>query len=108
MLWVIKKAPAGGSANYNNLEGDLDFALIRKILQFPDIVIEAAEAMFTSNLANYLYELAGLANRFYEEVPIMKDEDELRRNARLSLIDMVRVVLEKGLRLLGIKVLENI
>src|SRR3989344_2835227 len=105
---ILRKAPAGGSANYNNLEADLDFALIRKILQFPDIVIEAAEAMFTSNLANYLYELAGLANRFYEEVPIMKDEDELRRNARLSLIDMVRVVLEKGLRLLGIKVLTNI
>ncbi|MDO8574345.1 MAG: arginine--tRNA ligase [bacterium] len=105
---IIKKAPAGGSANYNNLEGDLDFALIRKILQFPDIVAEAAETMFTSNLANYLYELASLANRFYEEVPILKDENELRRNARLSLIDMVRVVLEKGLKLLGIEVLTNI
>jgi len=72
------------------------------------VVVEASEAVMTSGLAKYLYELASLANRFYEEVPVLKDEDELRRNARLNLIDMVRVVLEKGLGLLGIKVLEDI
>ena len=90
------------------LDGETDITLIRKILGFPDIVARAAELNAPSGLVSYLYRFASLVNRFYETTPILKDENEARRNARLALVFSAANVLRFGLGLLGIKTLEKI
>lgn len=95
-------------ADLKFLEKKEEVDLIRKILEFPDVVKEAHDTLLTSNLANYLYALAGLANKFYETTPVLKDEDGPRRSAKLELIFQVNKILERGLGFLGIKVLKNI
>ena len=56
-------------------------------------------------LGSYLYDLATLFMRFYEECPILKSEG-VARASRLQLCSLTADTLRTGLRLLGIEVLE--
>ena len=56
-------------------------------------------------LGSYLYDLATLFMRFYEECPILKSEG-VARVTRLQLCSLTADTLRTGLRLLGIEVLE--
>ena len=96
------------SEKINHLETDVEMALIRKLAEFPETIRRSAENLTTNNTAKYLYELANLANKFYEATPILIDKNTARRNARLILIDSVTSVMKNGLGLLGIKAPEKI
>ncbi len=87
---------------------DLEKSLMKKVLDFSDVVKLCAETYYTSHLAKYLFELAKLANGYYETVRILDDENMERKTARLMLIARVAQTIEKGLGLLGIKVPERI
>lgn len=100
--------PPTSNLQFSKLNSEIEFALIRKIIEFPDEVGRSAEILQTSSLANYLYKLAVLANRFYETTPVLKEADPLRRGALLALIGAVASVLESGLGLLGIEALQSI
>ena len=95
--WMIRKSDG------KELETEQDFLLIRKILNFPDIVSESAQMLLPNILALYLYELANLANTYYNSTPILKDKNKNRRKARLMLIGVAANVLRSGLNLLGIQ-----
>lgn len=86
----------------------VELSLIKKIMDFPEAVRRSGETCLTSQLALHLYELANLANRLYETLPVLKDEKKPRREARLLLIGTVNQVLKKGLGLLGIETAEKI
>jgi arginyl-tRNA synthetase len=110
---ILKKADFENIKNISRkdtelLEDDLDRALMLKIFEFPDIVKKSEDLLMTSVLANYLYKLASVANKYYETIPIIKDENENRKLARLILIKKASDVLKDGLALLGIEVLEKI
>ena len=90
------------------LESEIEFALIRKLAEFPETIRRSTENLTTNNIAKYLYELANLANKFYESTPVLTDENKSRRNARIILIDSVTSVMKNGLGLLGIKTPEKI
>lgn len=80
--------------------------LLLKILQLPEIVLAVAEECYPNQLCNYLYELAGLFMRFYENCPILKADQETKRS-RLALASLTANTLQQGLDLLGIKTLER-
>jgi len=108
---ILRKGEASGSRskpNISSLDRTTELALMRKLFEFPDVVMRAGELYSTSTLAVYLYKLAVTANKFYETTPILKDDDAARRAARLLLIATAARVLQKGLGLLGIKTLEKI
>lgn len=90
------------------LNKDIELSLMKKLIKFPEAVISAAETNLPNVLALYLYEFCNLANRFYESVPVLSEEDESTRSARLGLVGLTASVLERGLALLGIKALERI
>ncbi|MBI4085260.1 MAG: arginine--tRNA ligase [Candidatus Liptonbacteria bacterium] len=101
-------AKASVGKQVSSLDTDIEMALIRKIAEFPETVRRSAENFFTNNIARYLYELANLANKYYESTPILTDKNVDRRNVRLMLINSVAVVIKNGLGLLGIKAPEKI
>ncbi len=90
------------------LGNDAERALIRRLAEFPDAVARAAERLAPSVIAAYCYRLAVAANKFYETTPVLKDEDAVRRAARLGLAADAAEVLRTGLGLLGMGVLEKI
>lgn len=101
-------AESAPSPDFTKLGNPDELALIRKILEFPDVISRAGELYSTSILAGYLYKLAVAVNKLYESTPILKDEDVARRNARLALLGTAAHVLQRGLALLGIKTPEKI
>ncbi|HEX4104107.1 MAG TPA: arginine--tRNA ligase [Candidatus Paceibacterota bacterium] len=111
---VLRKAGEVGahdfarSQDFSALISDSGFALIRRIIEFPDVVVRAGELYSTSVLATYLYKLAVAMNKFYETTPILKDENAARRDARLVLLDTAARVLQRGLGLLGVRTPEKI
>lgn len=85
-----------------------ELGIMRKLVEFPYVVVQAAKDLAPNAVALYLYTLADLANGYYEATPILKDEDIKRRDARLALIGAVAGVLKRGLGLLGIETPEKI
>ena len=107
---IMRKAGGEQSSDIDprSLDSEPELALMRKIFEFPDVVVRAGETRSSSGLANYLYKLAVHANKFYETTPILKDDHEARRHARLALAGAAARTLKIGLDLLGIATLEKI
>ncbi len=105
---ILRKARMAKKADLELLDGETEIALIRKMVEFPEVVRRSAEILFTNGIAKYLYELANLANKYYESTSILMDKNINRRNARLVLIESVASVMKTGLGLLGIKAPEKI
>lgn len=80
--------------------------LAKHLLNF-GLSIEAVATEYRPNLmCNYLYELAGLFAKFYENCPVLKAEESQRRT-RLALCEVTARVLKQGLDMLGIETLEQ-
>lgn len=78
------------------------FELVKQIASFKNIVEKAALESAPSIVAKYLLGLAQSFNKFYSMEKI-NVEDEQIRNSNFSLSAATRIVLNEGLRLLGIK-----
>lgn len=86
---------------------ETEMAVMKKLFKFTES-IEQVVADYTPNLlSNYLFELAQNFNAFYEEMPILKEENSQVRDFRLNLIQATAQVLKNGLNLLGIEALEE-
>ncbi|KKT84648.1 MAG: arginyl-tRNA ligase [Candidatus Collierbacteria bacterium GW2011_GWA2_44_99] len=89
-------------------EKESEFALARKMMFFPVVILEAQKHNSPHLIAVYLEELAQLFNHFYNEVSIIGTEDANLRLSRISLIKSVATVIKNGLKLLGVKTPEKI
>jgi len=105
---ILRKSRISKKADFKLLDSETELSLVRKMAEFPETVRRSAENLTTNNIAKYLYELANLANKFYESTPIIIDKNIACRNARLVLIGSVTSVMKNGLGLLGIKAPEKI
>ena len=85
----------------------LERELIATLAKYPDVIEAAAGEYSPAMIANYIYELAKLYNKFYHEESILKAEDPLVRNFRLDLSAAASSVINKGMKLLGIRVPER-
>lgn len=79
-----------------------EFALAKHLLNFGLTLEAVGEECRPNFLCNYLYELATLYSRFYENCPVLKAE-EPARTTRLALCDLTARVLKQGLDCLGIE-----
>ena len=89
-------------------EKDSEFALARKMMFFPQVILEAQKHNSPHLIAVYLEELAQLFNHFYNEVSVIGTGDRDLRFSRVSLIKSVATVIKNGLKLLNIKTAEKI
>lgn len=79
-------------------------ALVKKIADFPDLVLKAYEQLSPNLIANYSYELAQIFNEFYHVHQVIGSKEEI---FRLELIEAFRNTLNNSLKLLGIDTLEE-
>jgi arginyl-tRNA synthetase len=86
-----------------------ELELVRKLGQFPEVVEQAARGREPHHVAYYLRELAGLWNPYLQDGlvhRVLSDDRELT-DARLALVEGVRIVLANGLALLGVSAPEQ-
>ncbi|WP_028579304.1 arginine--tRNA ligase [Desulfogranum japonicum] len=83
-----------------------EYALLKIMADYPQLVSGAAEDLAPHRIIFYLMELAGQFHSFYNKHKVLGDDAELCR-ARLSLCAAVKVVIRNGLNLLGIQAPER-
>jgi len=104
ILRKAKKRPAA-EVDFNLLKEFEARELIKKLALFPEMV-RAAKAQYEPFvICSYLFELTGLFNQFYNRCRVL-DSGETEA-PRLLLVDCVRQVIARGLKLLGAAALEK-
>ena len=76
--------------------------IIKKLLQYPDILETVIQSNKPHHLSGYVIQLAQLFNQFYYKHHLLSEEEKEMR-AHLLLVYAVRKVLQNGLLLLGLK-----
>lgn len=85
-----------------------ELEMIMLLSKYPSEISAAAKAYSPATLANYLYEVAKMFNKFYHEVPpIVKEEDSAVKQHRLNLSSVTAIILKAGMTILGITVPER-
>ena len=108
---ILKKLNAGEIEEKISkpvFEKDSEVALARKMMFFPQIILDAQKHNSPHLVAVYLEELAQLFNHFYNEVLVINTKDANLRLSRVLLIKSVATVIKNGLGLLGVKTPEKI
>ncbi|MBR3386274.1 arginine--tRNA ligase [Candidatus Saccharibacteria bacterium] len=82
----------------------IEHALMKKLLEYKNILSESVSDLAPHKLAAYLYELAQEFSRFYEACPVAGSEYEAER---ALLVQVYLKVMTHGLDLLGIKIPEE-
>ncbi|WP_371678290.1 arginine--tRNA ligase [Methanofervidicoccus sp. A16] len=82
---------------------DQEKILIKALLKFPKILEMSGESLKPQTLAHYMLEVAQRFNSFYGNCPILKEENEDILYSRLKVVESTKIVIENGLRLLGIE-----
>ncbi len=93
--------------DFSLLTHDAEWAVAKKLLELPDVVVRAADNSEPHGVAHYLLQLAGEYSRWYtlgSGDPSLRVicEDLPTRRARLALVAAVQATFATGLGLLGI------
>ena len=94
------------SANPEPLTRDAEMGLLSRLIEYPEVVANAAREFSPHFIAFYLRELAAEFHSYYNATRILVPEEPLRL-ARLALVTAVGQVLRNGLALLGVKAPEK-
>lgn len=89
-----------------NLTNNFERNLANHLLNLPISVLKSAETFKPNLIADYLYELSKKLNTFYNNCPILNQEENILKT-RALLIKKTGEVLKEGLALLGISVLNK-
>src|SRR3990167_4263708 len=107
MCSIFEKAGVVSPVNsFELLESPDEFSLIKKLIQFPEVVEDIAKDYHVHRLPRYAYELARAFHNFYEKERII-GEDKKLMGARLALARAAQIVLRNTLDLMGISAPEK-
>ncbi len=106
---ILKKAGRSKpSRKTSKLTLPQEHRLLTLVAQFPEELFEIASTFHLSRLAQYLFELAKAFSSYYNDVQILSDSTGKDEKAqRLALLLAVQQVLQNGLTLMGIDVVEE-
>lgn len=80
--------------------------LVRHLTRFPEVIARAAGERAPHHVATYLIELSSLFNAWYAQTQIVNKDDE-ESPYKIAITQAVRIVLENGLKVLGMRVPEK-
>jgi arginyl-tRNA synthetase len=102
--------PAGDDFDPAALSHEREGDLLRSLAEFPGVVASVAELRAPHRLARYLEATAATFHRFYDACRVLPlgDEDPMDvHRARLLLVDATRIVIARGLDLVGVSAPER-
>lgn len=105
---VLRKAEVESfdEVEFTNLKTYEEFALVKTLAEFGNVVAKACEKYEPSLVTRHLTDIAKAFNKFYNSSQIMVDDKELRKE-RLALTYATSIILKSSLGLLGIKTVEK-
>jgi len=114
---IIEKLdnPPENTLDYQILDSDAEFELMKAISRFPEDTLDVAKSMkkdvwgtsFASNrLTSYGFGLATLFSKFYDSCPVLRAESGVKE-ARIALVKTFIITMTNCLNLLGIPVVKR-
>jgi len=90
-----------------NLKLDLlihpkELSLMKEMNRFPELVEEIAESYEVHKLSHYSIKLADKFHSFYNDLKVIDESNLEMTEARLNLVNAVRIVLAETLKLIGV------
>lgn len=108
---IVRKAEAQGAISLADNTvltlSEKEREIIKKLHDLPSLVEQAANAYSPAMVANYAFELAKTFNSFYQDTPILKEEDASVKAFRVRLCETVATALKNTMNILGIQVPER-
>ncbi|MFC1667900.1 arginine--tRNA ligase [Chlamydiota bacterium] len=95
-----------GKVMFDTIYGEEENTLIKKLGEFEEIIRQSATSYEPTRLCDYLYQTAQLFHQFYNKHRIVTRNKNVTE-ARVLLINGVKLVIGNGLRLLGISAPEK-
>ena len=89
------------SETLQHLHHPAEMQLIKKLLNFPNLVERCARDFTPHLMTQYLSEVSTLFHKFYTECRVLTDDTDLSQ-ARLALIRATKAVLANGFKILGV------
>ena len=86
---------------YRTLNTQETYIILKKLYEFEDIVISAAQKRTPHIIANYAYELATLFHSYYAKEQIITEDNDSTKE-KINLIRAIKIVLNNALDLIGI------
>jgi arginyl-tRNA synthetase len=90
-----------GKVAVERLELAEELELIRKVLQFNDVLEDSVGELEPHRVVFYLLDLAGEFHRYYNRHRVISEDVDLSR-ARLLLVENVQKIVRRGLEILGV------
>jgi arginyl-tRNA synthetase len=78
-----------------------ELELIRKMIQFNDVLEESVRELEPHRIVFYLLDLAGEFHRYYNRCRVISEDKDLTR-ARLLLVENTQKTIRRGLEILGV------
>ena len=105
---VLRKAEMDFASDNKAVQlNDVEKELIKSVYDFDAVVEEAGKTYSPALIANYVYELTKLFNRFYNEYSILKEENMDLKKFRLQLAKTCAQTIANAMNLMGIRVPER-
>ena len=89
------------------LNNELEHSIINTLYDFPEIITSSFNTQESVIITNYLQNIAQKFARYYESIPVLKEENEKVKNSRLALLNAIRIVLQNGMKVLGINTVKK-
>lgn len=105
---LLAKAEYSGKGHFGAyVPNESEKEVIMLLAEFKEVIARSAETLSPALVANYVYELVKSYNSFYQNNPIVKQEDLDAKQFRLQVSDLVGKTIKKALSMLGINVVNR-
>ena len=99
---ILRKGGVISPVSTNSELAESEQELIYLLGEYKGTIAQAAANFAPSVIANYAYDLAKTFNKFYNEQTILSEENEVKRNIRLTLAELTGKTIQHATSLLGI------
>jgi len=93
-------------SNLNLLSLDAEKEIIKKMLQYPEVLEGCCKALEPHRITFYLNELASIFHSYYNKHRVISDDSKLTL-ARLAMVESLSYVIKNGLNLIGVSAPEK-
>ena len=104
---IVRKAGEWKVYNWNVAMNEKERGVVKILHALPATLQQAAAAYSPAMVANYAYDLAKAFNSFYQDTPILKEENAEVKQMRIALCQFVANALKNTMDILGIEVPER-
>lgn len=94
--------------NEIKLNNDIEKKIVKELSLFPEVIDSLLKSNEPAHLTKYIFNVAGLFSKLYEQVNITNESDIILKSSRIRLLQCVSKALTNALKILGIETIEKL